>query len=118
MVAGAKELAQRTKKENNYEEVTLVVKECKNIIRPQEKGILNVPFSEGKFLKCLNESERFVEMIYKAMRQTINYCFKLNLLKILEKYLKLKKSSLSLNVFQNYRKTIKKVCKESGSEFQ
>ena len=39
--------------------------------------------------------------------------FKLNLLKLLEKYPKLQKSSLTSNFFQNHFKTIKQTCKKS-----
>ena len=41
--------------------------------------------------------------------------FKVKLVKVLEKYQKLKKSSLSLNFM---KKSIKQVCKESGNEFK
>ena len=44
--------------------------------------------------------------------------FKLNLLKLLEKYLKLKKPSLTLNFFKNCFTSIKETCKESGTEFK
>ena len=44
--------------------------------------------------------------------------FKLNLLKLLEKYTKLKKPSLTLKFLKNYFKSIKETCKESGTEFK
>ena len=42
--------------------------------------------------------------------------FKINHIKILDKFPK--PSSLSLNFFKDYAKTIKEICKESGSEFK
>lgn len=44
--------------------------------------------------------------------------FKTILINQLDKYIKLKKSSLSLNLFKDYTRTIKEVCKEIGSEFK
>lgn len=43
---------------------------------------------------------------------------KINLIKMLDKYLKLKKSLLSLNFLKDYSKTMKEIYKESGSEFK
>ena len=42
--------------------------------------------------------------------------FKINHIEILDKFPK--PSSLSLNFFKDYAKTIRKICKESGSEFK
>ena len=44
--------------------------------------------------------------------------FEVKLLKVIEKYPKLKKSSLPLNFMKNYMKSIKQVCKESSNEFK
>ena len=42
--------------------------------------------------------------------------FKINLMKIPDKYPKLKNSLLSVDVFKNYANTIKEICKDSGSD--
>ena len=44
--------------------------------------------------------------------------FKLKLVKLLDKYSKIKYSLLSLNFFKDYSKTFKEVCKESGDQFK
>ena len=44
--------------------------------------------------------------------------FKVKLVKILEKYSKLKKSSLSPTFFKNYMKMIKEVFRESENKFK
>ena len=44
--------------------------------------------------------------------------FEVKLVKVIEKYPKLKKSSLPLNFMKNYMKSIKQVCKESSNEFK
>ena len=44
--------------------------------------------------------------------------FKVKLVKLLGKYPKVKSSSLSLNFFKDYAKSIKEYCKESGDQFK
>ena len=44
--------------------------------------------------------------------------FKIKLVKRLNKYPKIKSSSLSLIFFKKYAKIIKEVCKESGNQFK
>lgn len=43
---------------------------------------------------------------------------KMKVVRLADKYSKLKKSSSSLNVFNNSEKGVKEVCKESDSEFK
>ena len=44
--------------------------------------------------------------------------FKVKLVKVLEKYPKLKKPLLLLSFIKHYMKSIKKVCLEDGNEFK
>ena len=85
-----------------------MVKEYEVVIRSRKKGTLKVPFKKGRILKHFKESKGFVKIIKKlrVIRSTVY--FKINLLKILEKYLKLTKSLLSLNVSIIYSKTVKR----------
>lgn len=85
-----------------------MVKEYEVVIRSRKKGTLKVPFRKGRILKHFKESKGFVKIIKKlrVIRSTVY--FKINLLKILEKYLKLTKSLLSLNVSIIYSKTVKR----------
>ena len=60
----------------------------------------------------------FMNMIKDLDISKSTISFKTILINQLDKYLKLKKSSLSLNLFKDYTRTIKEVCKEIGSEFK
>ena len=71
-------------------------KGVETIIRSQKKGNLNVVFRQGKTFKPFKNSERIVEMTKELGINQSTVYFKLNRLKILKKYPKLKKSSLSL----------------------
>ena len=94
------ELAQLTKNGGKYEEVIPVVKEDETIISPQQNGILNIVFGQGKIFKRFKNLERFVEMAKELGVSRPTVSFKLNLLKILKKYRYLKKTSLSLKFLQ------------------
>ena len=105
------ELDKRADNLTNCKEVIPIVVEYKAIIRFQKKNILNVGYRKGCAFKKLKES--FLTNLWKWLRKLA-----LNLIKILDKYLKLIKFSLSLNFSKCYAKSIKEVFKESGSEFK
>ena len=44
--------------------------------------------------------------------------FKIALFKLINNYLKIKNSFLSLHYFKKYFKTIREICKENASEFK
>ena len=112
------DLDQRLDKVRIYEKAILVVMEFEIIIRSKKKGILNVAYRQGLQFKRFKQPNKFVEMLQEIDISKLTVYFKVKLVKILEKYPKLKKSSLSLNFFKNYLKTIKEVFKESGNEFK
>ena len=84
----------------------------------KKKSTLNVVLREGKILKNFQRVQKIVEMIKELSFSGSAIYFKINFAKILEKCAKLKTSSLLLNPFRSYLKTIKEMSKESGSEFK
>ena len=52
----------------------------------------------------------------KIGKATIN--FKIGIIKFVDSYLKMRKSSVSLHLLKNNFRIIKEVCKEHASEFQ
>ena len=77
---------------------------------------MNVAFRQGKIFKKFKESKKFAEMVKELGFNQSTIYFEINLLTMLVKYPKLKKSRLSLNLFNTNLKPIKVVCKESGNE--
>ena len=112
------ELNLRSDNVRNCEDVIPVVKEFDNIINCKKKGILNLPYEQGLLFKKFKESDRFKEMLKDIRISKSTIYFKGKLVKVLEKYSKLKKSLLCLNFMKNYIKCIKKVCKETVNEFK
>ena len=95
-----------------------MVKGFEKITKHKKKGILNLAYKQGLLFKKLKELDEFTEMLRDTGISKSTIYFKGKLIKVLEKYPKLKKSSLSLNFMKNYMKSIKQVCKESSNEFK
>ena len=77
-----------------------------------------VAFYQGKIFKRFKEKEKFQEMVGKLKIHMSTIVFKINVFKLIEKYPKLMKSSVTLTFLKNYLKDIKKVCEENSGEFQ
>ena len=75
-------------------------------------------FHPGKIFKRCKEKEKFQEMVGKLKIQKSTIVFKINVFKLIEKYPKLMKSSVTLTFLKNYLKEIKKDCEENSNEFQ
>ena len=99
------------------EKAILVVKDYENIVSLNKKRMLNATLRQGKFLKKFQNSKWSGKIIKELGLSRSTVYFKLNLLKLLDRYPKLKKSSLILNFQKNFFKTIKEVCKENKNEF-
>ena len=77
-----------------------------------------VAFYQGKIFKHSKEKEKFQQMVGKLKIHKNTIVFKINVFKLIEKYPKLMKSSVTLTFLKNYFKDIKQICKENSSEFE
>ena len=64
------------------------------------------------------EKEKFVTMVRNFNVNKSTLIFKMNIVKLVNKYTKLKKSFFSLNILKTYYKNIKKICKEKAEKFK
>ena len=77
-----------------------------------------VAFYQEKIFKRFKEKEKFQQMVGKLKIHKSTIIFKINVFKLIEKYPKLMRSSMTLTFLKNYLKDIKKVCEENLSQFQ
>ena len=63
------------------------------------------------------EKEKFIKLVADFGMHKGTIIFKINVFKLLNKYPKLKNSSITLSFIKNYFKDIKEICKRS-SEFK
>ena len=99
------------------EEAADLIWKCEKILKTKRKDIISVAYHQGKVFSRFREKEKFVRLIadFGMHKGTI---FKINVFKLLDKYPKLKKSSVALPFMKNYFKGIKQICKENSSEFK
>ena len=116
----------RKKKQNNK---TAILDKLKDSIVSEEVDSMGVEdlsrnvdnsddAAEGIIFKKYKENSKFTGAVgkFKISKATIN--FKIGIIKFIDDYPKMRKSSISLHFLKNNFRVIKDVCKEYFSEFQ
>ena len=75
-------------------------------------------YHQGIIFKKYKENNKFMSAVtkFKISKTTIN--FNIGIIKFINDYPKMRKSSISLHFLKNNFRVIKDVCKEYASEFQ
>ena len=81
----------------------------KKFFEQKRKGIMSITYYQDKFFKHFKEKEKFIKMLGKLKIHSSTLTFKIIVFKLIEKYLKLLKSSVTLTFLKNYFKDIKKI---------
>ena len=95
----------------------MVIQKYKYIIKTKKKGIISIAYHQGKVFKKFKDKEKLVKMVSRLGIHKNTIIFKINVLKLSERYPKLLKSSIGLGFFKNYHKDIKIVRRENEQEF-
>ena len=111
------ELNEQTGMVDNPEDPADLIKKYEEILKTKRQGIMSVAYHQGKVVSRFREKEKFVRLVADFGVHKGTSIFKINLLRLLDKYPKLKKSSVTLSFMKNYFKNIKQICKVS-SEFK
>ena len=107
-----------SKNVNSFDDVVKLVDRIEHIIRSKKNNILILPYHQGLIFKKFKENIKFTGAVsnLKIGKVTIN--LKIGIIKFLDDYPKMRKSSVSLHFLKNNFKIIKEVCREHSSEFQ
>ena len=103
----------------SQEDAAKVIHEFEEIIKNKKSDIVWLAYYQGKIFQKFRSKEQFVNDVvtkFKVSKSTI--VLKIALSKLIDKYPKIKSSSLSLHYFKKHLKLIKEICKESTSEFK
>ena len=111
-------LNKRAERVEKPEDAAVIIKKYEQIFRVKRKGNISIAFHQGKIFKQFKEKEKFQEMVGKLNIHKSTIIFKINVFKLIEKYPKLMRSSVTLTFLKDYLKDIKKVCEENLSEFR
>ena len=79
------------------------------IIQRLKSNKLGDAYRKAYVLKLFKECNEFLDMVKKSGISILTMSFKINLYNILDKFPRLRKSSLSLHIFKDYVKSIKKI---------
>ena len=95
-----------------------LIERIERIIKSKKKNILTLACNQGIIFKKYKENSKFTSAVakFKISKATIN--FKIGIIKFIDDYPKMTKSSISLHFLKNNFRVIKDVCKEYSSEFQ
>ena len=116
-VVEIEELNDRAEKVEKPEDAADIIRKYKEILRAKKKGIIIVAYYQGKIFKRFQEKEKFQEMLGKLKIHRSTIVFKIKVFKLIEKYPKLMRSSVTLAFLKNYLKDIKKVCEDNLIDF-
>ena len=100
----------------DYHEAIEIIKECENIIKINTK-IIGFKYKQGKIFKKFKEDAKFKNLVEQFRINKSTIIFKINIVKLVDKYKKMLTSSVMLNFLKSYFKDIKSICKENPELF-
>ena len=100
------------------DEAVDVVNNMEKIIRSKKSNILWLAYQQGQIFGKFKVNENALGMIKKLGISKSTILFKISIVKFVNKYPGMKKSSLSLHFLKNNFKIIKETCHENASEFK
>ena len=95
--ANKKELSARADAITDYREAMEIIKECESIIRTNKKKIIGFAYEQGKIFKKFKEDTNFKNLVEEFGISKSTIIFKLNMVKLVDKYKQMLTSSVTLN---------------------
>ena len=91
-----------------------IIKIYKNIIKVNKKKIICFAYEQGKIFKKFKEDAKFKNLVEQFKINKSTTIFKINIVKLVDKYQKKLTSSVTL---KSHYKNIKSICKENPKLF-
>ena len=111
------DLIARADNVQNCQEGTKIMKECENMIKTNKENIIRFAYEQGKIFKKSKEDTKFKNLVEQFRINRTTTIFKINIVKLADKYPKIWTSSVTLNFLKSYHKDIKSICKENPELF-
>ena len=77
-------------------EATIIVEEYEDIIRTKKKNIISIAYQQRKVFRRFKEKQKFIVLVKEFKVHKSTMIFKINIVKLIDKYPKTKKSSVIL----------------------
>ena len=103
---------------DSLDDAAELIGRIEHIMKRKKNNILILAYHQGIIFKKYKENNRVTSAVagFKISRATVN--FKIGIIKFINDYPKMKKSSISLHFLKNNFRLMKEVCKEHATEFQ
>ena len=111
------DLIARADNVQNCQEGTKIMKECENMIKTNKENIIRFAYEQDKIFKKSKEDTKFKNLVEQFRINRTTTIFKINIVKLADKYPKIWTSSVTLNFLKSYHKDIKSICKENPELF-
>ena len=107
-----------SKKVNNPDDAVELIGRIERIMKSKKNNILTLAYYQGIIFKKYKENTKFMSAVIDFNIRKVTVNFKIGIIKFIDEYPKMRKSSISLHFLKNNFRVIKDVCKEYASEFQ
>ena len=103
---------------DNPNDAAELEKKIDKLIKCNKNNILTLAYEQGIVFQKFKKNNKFVNAVteFEISKTTMN--FKIGIVNFIDKYPKMRKSSISLFYLKNNFRIIKNVCQEHASEFQ
>ena len=113
-----KGLEQLIRTTDNPTDATDLVKKLDKLTKYSKNNVLVLTGQQEKVFQKFKSNNKFVSAVMEVSISKTTINFKIDIVKFIENYPKMKKSCISLFNLKNNFRVIKKVCQEHASEFQ
>ena len=103
-------ISKNRKSVKSPEEAVEAVNNMKKIIKSNKGKILWLAYQQDQIFENFKTNENFIDMIKEVEISKSTILFKISIVKFVNKYPRMKKSSLSLHFLKNNFKIIKEIC--------
>ena len=114
----SKSVEELAKNVDNPDDAAELIKKIIKIIKSKKNNILMLTYQQGEIFRRFETNNKFTSAVseFKISKTTIN--FKINIVKSIDKYPKMRTRCISLLYLKNKFRVIKEVCQERASKFQ
>ena len=110
------ELNKRARKVDKPQDAANIIKEYEETRRMKRKGIISVPYHQGKVFSRFRE-KKFMKLVNRFKIRINAIVFQINVFKLINKHSRLMKSSVNFSFFKKLR-TLDKYIKKNVKEFE
>ena len=106
------DLSARARADNmkNCRQAMKIINECENMIKMNKENVIRFAYEQGKIFKKFKEDTKFKNLVEQFGINRRKIIFKINIVKLADKYPKMLTSPATLSFLKSYHKDIKSFC--------